>query len=796
MFFQKSFLGLLLLSINIVLSAQNSYTFSGRITDAKSGSILPGASVVISNEDRAVAADSLGFFQFKNLRAGHHIVEVSFAGYASIVLHIDLVQNLEKNLTLQPLVVENQGVTVTGVAGATIIKKTPAPVYLVKKSMLLQSANTNIIDALTRVPGVAQLSSGPAISKPFIRGLGYNRVLILNDGVRQEGQQWGDEHGVEVDEMSLARAEVLKGPASFMYGSDALAGVINLITNVPVANNKIMGNITSNFQSNNNLYSVSGKMAGNRKGLNWSVYGTYKSAGSYRNKFDGYVLNSGFNEKNAGGLIGLNKKWGYSHLLFSSYNQHLGLVEGDRDATTGQFILFKGTPLEHIANQSELKSSSLQVPMQIVQHNRIVSDNNFIIKKSRLKINLALQKNIRREFGNPEQPQDKELAFDLKTFTYNLQWQMREKKEWHTTIGINGMFQKNLNKGLDYIIPDYNLFDLGGFVYVQKFFQNLTLSGGMRFDNRSIRAQELHENGIIKFNALRRSIANFSGSIGLSYEPGDNITLKANIAKGFRSPSLAELSSNGAHEGTSRYEYGNNQLKPEHSLQTDVGFELHNEHLTFTGSLFYNRMYHFIFYSKLRSVQGGDSLVNVNNDFIPAFQFMQQNAQLYGSEFVLDIHPHPWDWLHFENTFSFVRGTFDFDVDNSKNLPLIPAAKWSSELRAEIKNAGKLVKNVFLELEMINTFKQNKPFLGFDTESMTVGYILWNSNFGAEIKGNRNQNLFSIYFSVLNIGDLAYQNHLSRLKYLDINNVTGNSGVYNAGRNFSAKINIPIDFKK
>ncbi|HNF38928.1 MAG TPA: TonB-dependent receptor plug domain-containing protein, partial [Chitinophagaceae bacterium] len=254
MFFQKSFLGLLLLSINIVLSAQNSYTFSGRITDAKSGSLMPGASVVISDEDRAVAADSLGFFQFKNLRAGHHIVEVSFAGYASIVLHIDLVQNLEKNLTLQPLVVENQGVTVTGVAGATIIKKTPAPVYLVKKSMLLQSANTNIIDALTRVPGVAQLSSGPAISKPFIRGLGYNRVLILNDGVRQEGQQWGDEHGVEVDEMSLARAEVLKGPASFMYGSDALAGVINLITNVPVANNKIMGNITSNFQSNNNLY--------------------------------------------------------------------------------------------------------------------------------------------------------------------------------------------------------------------------------------------------------------------------------------------------------------------------------------------------------------------------------------------------------------------------------------------------------------------------------------------------------------------------------------------------------------
>ena len=148
---------------------------------------------------------------------------------------VDIRGDVQKDFSLSPEVVENQGVTVTGVSGATQIKKTPTPITILRKENLLKEASTNLMDALSKIPGVSQVSTGPAISKPSIRGLGYNRVVVINDGVRQEGQQWGDEHGIEIDEYGVSKAEILKGPASIMYGSDALAGVVNFISVVAAA---------------------------------------------------------------------------------------------------------------------------------------------------------------------------------------------------------------------------------------------------------------------------------------------------------------------------------------------------------------------------------------------------------------------------------------------------------------------------------------------------------------------------------------------------------------------------------
>ena len=234
-------------------------------------------------------ADNSGKFQFAQVPAGHYLIEISHIGYTSIIEHVDINNNTEKNFALQPSVLENQTVIVTGVSNATNIKKAPIPVTSLRRAELLQSSSTNIIDVLAKKPGISQLSSGPGISKPVIRGLGYNRVLVINEGVRQEGQQWGDEHGIEIDELSINRAEILKGPASLMYGSDALAGVINLITNVPVSEGTIKGNILTNIQSNSNLLALNANIAGNKNGFNWNVYGTLKSAGNYQNKYDGKV---------------------------------------------------------------------------------------------------------------------------------------------------------------------------------------------------------------------------------------------------------------------------------------------------------------------------------------------------------------------------------------------------------------------------------------------------------------------------------------------------------------------------
>jgi len=782
------------LNQSVVVKAEVKVRLSGKITDSKTGEALPGASVYFADEKIGTAADAQGHYSFTNIPDGHHVIEISHSGYGTLVEHIELINDTEKDFALSPVITENQAVIVTGVTGATSIRKAPIPVATLRRGALLQTASTNIIDALTRIPGVSQLSTGPAISKPIIRGLGYNRVVTINEGARQEGQQWGDEHGIEIDEMSIARAEVLKGPASLMYGSDAIAGVVNFITNTPVAEGVLKGNILTNYQSNNGLIGLHGNLAGNKNGFNWNAYGTYKSAGDYRNAFDGRVLNSRFNEKNFGGYIGINKSWGFSHLIFSRFDQRTGLVEGDRDDATGAFLLYTGTAMQHVATAAELDDRDPLIPYQRIQHNKLVSDNSFSIGKSRLKINLAYQQNLRKEYGDALEPSKEELFFDLSTFNYSLQWQLPEMNEWHTTVGMTGMQQDNKNKGEEALIPEYGLFDVGTFVYAQRFFKRTTISGGLRFDNRSIDAREHYDGADLKFAAFKRNFSNLSGSAGISYEATSKLVLKANIARGFRAPTLAELASNGVHEGTNRYEYGDHNLHSETSLQLDGGIEFDYEHFNISLSTFYNRINDFVFYRKLQSALAGDSMVQVDNEFIPAFQFEQRDAKLAGVEATFDLHPHPLDWLHFENSISFVRGRFDEAVDGSDNIPLIPAAHWTSELRANFKKAGNWMQDIYIKLEADNNFKQNKPFTGYDTETPTAAYTILNAGVGTDIV-HKQKVIAGIHLVLSNITDKAYQQHLSRLKYTDVNNVTGRQGVFNAGRNFSIKLNIPLEWK-
>jgi len=268
---------------------------TGKITDSKTGEALAGAYIYFTDDKIGTSSDEKGQYVLTNIPPGHHVVEVSFTGYSTLVEHIEINADMQKDFALSTRIVENQGVVITGVSGATSIRKAPVPITSIKKTTLLQTPSGNIIDALSHVPGISQVSTGPAISKPIIRGLGANRVVTVNDGIRQEGQQWGDEHGIEIDEMSVSKVEILKGPASLMYGSDALAGVVNFITNVPAPEGTIRANWQSNYQSNNGLLANNISIAGNKNGLNWNLYGSHKSAGEYKNKFDGPVPNSRFN---------------------------------------------------------------------------------------------------------------------------------------------------------------------------------------------------------------------------------------------------------------------------------------------------------------------------------------------------------------------------------------------------------------------------------------------------------------------------------------------------------------------
>jgi iron complex outermembrane receptor protein len=765
--------------------------FSGKITDAKTGAAIEGVTVYISDIRSGTATDANGYFLITNIPPGNHLIEISHIGYSSIVENIDFNSDVKKDFTLSESIIENNAVVVTGVTGATQLKKVPFAVSVLRREDFFQNTSSNIIESLTKIGGVSTLATGPAISKPVIRGLSYNRVLTINDGVRQEGQQWGDEHGIEIDEASVTKIELLKGPASIIYGSDAMAGVVNIITNVPVPVNTIKANLSSNYQTNNNLSAINLNIGGNKNGFNWNIYTSNKAAGDYKNKYDGRVFNSKFTENNIGGYAGYNGKWGFSHLLISHFNLKAGLIEGERDSA-GYFTKNTAGGITERASSEDFKTSTPLIPYQHIRHFKIATDNNIKMGRNHLTFNIGYQQNQREEFGNPDDVAERSLFFDLKTITYTAQFRLAELKGWKTSFGVNGMQQTNNNKGVEQLIPDYKLFDFGIYGFTQKTINKITLSGGLRFDNRNIDAEHLLDGTAIKGNAFKKSFSNVSGSIGLAAQVTNSINLKFNMARGFRAPSIPELASNGAHEGTIRYEYGNTNLKSETSLQFDAGFEYNAEHISIGLSAFYNSFNNFIFYRKLQSDAGGDSIVNVNGDLLTAFKFDQTKASLTGLEAIVDIHPHPLDWLHILNTFSIVSGELRNPIEGNKYLPFIPATKLITEFKGSFNKLGKNIRNFYAKFEMDNTFSKKNVFTVYNTETQTAGYTLLNAGLGFDLVNKKNKTLFSLGLSAINIGDVAYQNHLSRLKYAEENLATGRTGIFNMGRNFSVKLNIPL----
>jgi iron complex outermembrane receptor protein len=256
LFFLKAFI----LFTSAAIAQQ--FTLTGKVFDKATGKTLAGASVYLPEIKKGTLTNKEGIFTI-NIEQGSHVLEISYMGYATDVETIKLQNNLEQDFYLNSAVLEGGSVIVTSFLRATSTRRTPTPVTIIKKEELFRGVSSNLIDALSKVPGVSQISTGPAISKPVIRGLGYNRVVVIHDGIRQEGQQWGDEHGIEIDEYNVSRTEVLKVPASLIYGSDALAGVVNIISNVPVSEGVLKGNVFSNYQSNNRMMGNHFDIAGN-----------------------------------------------------------------------------------------------------------------------------------------------------------------------------------------------------------------------------------------------------------------------------------------------------------------------------------------------------------------------------------------------------------------------------------------------------------------------------------------------------------------------------------------------------
>ena len=382
------------LTLYVIACTANGQMLAGKVFDGNSKETLPGASVYIPDLKTGAVTDAKGNYEIKNLPKSKFSVRVKSIGYATITISIDLSITKIKDFALEPAAIESPEVVVTGSAFSSEKFRSSVPVEQISKLSITSIGVNNIVNALATTPGVSAISTGDAISKPVIRGLSYNRIVTVNEGVRQEGQQWGDEHGIEIDEFSADRIEVLKGPSSLLYGSDALGGVINILEPIPPSEGKIVGELHSNF-STNNLFSANSLMLeGNQNGFAWRARGTYKNAIAYRTPVE-RVYNSAFNEKNAELLAGLNRSWGYSHLHFSKWDSNIGIIEGDRDSITGKLLNTEGMAAEG----SELTSRSLDLPFQNVSHTKISLVNNLVIRKSQLRVNVGWQKNDRKELS-------------------------------------------------------------------------------------------------------------------------------------------------------------------------------------------------------------------------------------------------------------------------------------------------------------------------------------------------------------------------------------------------------------
>ena len=801
------FVLLFLIYFPFLLQAQLALT--GTVKDADTGEPLPGVTIYISDLKKGSITNEAGVFSIDGLRKGKFLVEFKLIGYTALVQSVQLDEQTELNITLSSMATELHEVVVTGISHTTELKRNPIPLTTMSNQLLTENTSTNLIDNISKKPGISQISTGAAISKPVIRGLSYNRIITLYDGTRQEGQQWGDEHGIEIDEFSIDRVEIIKGAGSLMYGSDGIGGVINFLTPNPAAPGSIVGKWISNYQTNNGLFGNSISTAGNMNGIYWLLRVSNKTSKSYTNAYDGRVFNSGFHETNLNSTIGVSKKWGYSEFTVSSFNQNIGLVEGDRDAD-GNFTRIKnenGSETETTVTDDELNSYQLFIPNQTIQHFRVSNTSNFYLPESRIQMNVGYQQNKRKEFGNILNEDQAELYFDLSTLNYNVIYFLPSVKEWEFSTGMSGMYQQNQNKGVKFLIPEYSSFDFGAFGFVKRPVGKLDLAGGLRYDIRTINSNSLYldvdgnptedPSMTQKFSDAQVSFKNISASAGATYEFSKFITGKLNLSRGFRAPNISELASNGRHEGTLRYEYGNFNLDPETSLQFDVSALLNSEHVTMEMSLFQNTINNYIYTEKLLASNGMDSIPDPG-DPAPAYQYVQGEARLRGGELTMDIHPHPLDWLHFENSFGFVVGENKSQSknDSSKYLPFIPAPRLQSELRATIKELGNAFSNSFFKLEFNYFWKQNRALLENGTETPTAGYALWNIGIGTKVRSKKNPELFSIHFTIANVFDKAYQSHLSRLKYAAENPVTGRAGVFNVGRNFSFKIVVPMSFKK
>jgi iron complex outermembrane receptor protein len=738
LFQMKKIIIALFIGFSAMLQAQN--TISGTVTGAQNQPII-GVSIYAPELHKGTSTDENGNYSLSNLPNGKIKLTFAYIGFATQNKILNL-QNKEN--TLDIILDETEFLMDEVIVSTAFNKIQSQNVMKVEHSTIKemqQKGTATLIEGLETIPGVSQISTGTSIGKPVIRGLSGNRVLVYSQGVRIENQQFGDEHGLGLNDAGVESVEVIKGPASLLYGSDALGGVLYFNPEKFADTNTFKGDFSQRLFSNTLGSNTSLGLKTSGKNWKFLARGTYNTHSDYAIAGGDRVTNARYNETDFKTGIG------YSNSKISSvfrYNYNK---------------LDLGIPANGVAEQTTSKKTVF--PSQAINNNLLSWNTVFFFKNTKLDVDLGYIDNDRSEL---EDGNIAVLEMKLRTFNFDAKFHLPKLAQIETIIGIQGMNQTNTNSGEEFLIPNAKTNDFGFFGTGNYEWKSNVLQAGLRFDTRKIVTVAQGIPGSEgSFKALDKSFNSFNASLGYKTNLDKDLTFRLNIASGFRAPNLAELTSNGVHEGTNRYEVGSSNLKTEQNVQTDLNLEYKSEHVEFFANVFYNHINNYIYTSPTGEV--------INDNAV--FDYIQNDAKLFGGEIGLHFHPHPLDWLHYETSFENVTGK----KQDGDFLPFIPANNWNNTIRTDFK-VQKWLENGFATLHVSTTFNQENVS-GVETKSN--GYTLVNFGFGGKIKWGKTA--FDVNLNANNLLDKEYTVHLSRLK---------TDGIPNMGRNIVLGVNFNI----
>lgn len=740
----KSFIIILFLCSSSVLVAQNN--IEGTIIDTESEKPIQDALVYAFELNKSVVTDKNGSFTLVNNSNSDIKVEISADGYKTQI--IKLSSSKVTTISMDKNLIELQEVILTGDSNKSR-EKVSVSIETVKKSDLFQSGKISLADNLSKLPGISNISNGVGISKPVIRGLSNTNIVFLNNGIKSENFQFSSNHPFISDEFSAKKIEVIKGPVSLIYGSDAVGGVINVIKENPASTNTLEAKVNTQYHSNTEgLVTNFDIKASGEKWFGGASF-THKSHKDYEDGNGDQVINTRFKDLNLSSNLGYRSALG-NFALYFDYN----------------------APTYGLTNQKSISlitddDRSMDFWYVDLDNKLLASKNKLFLGEGILDLNVSYQQNIRKGISDTWSAYSDMVfaSMDLSTISYSSKYSLRKDKSKYT-IGFNGAYIEN--DADDYYgnnnpMPDTKINDLGFFVVDEIDLSDaMTLNAGLRYDIRKMKSYPFESTGLNKYE-IDNDYSSLSGSVGSTYKINNHL-FKLNIASGFRSPNISELTQNGIHQA--RFERGDIDLKAQRNYQLDLNYHFHIDKLVLDISPFYNSVNDFIYIVQTEEdAPLGDGKI---------WQYVQNDALLYGGEIALDYHPN--DWLGLHSNYTYTRG----ELKDGGNLTQIPQNRYVAEVKLQQSKLG-FLGNPYFVVNFSSFQSQNN--LG-QSETYTPGYELFNVNLGSEITFD--QQGFDWYISVNNVFDKSYMDHLSSLKQLNLNNI---------GRNIVFGLHIPFKVK-